>query len=89
MINLSMFGVISSCQNLMFFLRHRCDSILYDELKLEEFINKEEMHWNKDVITTYLGEEMVNIISGQPLSKMGLKDKLIWEANTKKQRSPL
>lgn len=60
-----------------FLMRHRHDYVLYDKLKVEKFINKEEWYWNKDVITTHLGDEMVNIISGLPLTKMGLGDKFI------------
>lgn len=37
-------------------------------------------YWRRELIEEILGEEMVNIIYNIPFSKMGLDDRLIWEA---------
>lgn len=63
-----------------FFMRHRCDYVMLDKLRVEMLIANENGLWNKEVISYFLGEEMVHIISGRSLSKMSLEDKLIWEA---------
>lgn len=50
------------------------------ESKVEELINKEEGCWKMEVIKVILEEEMIDIISILPFSKLGLDEILMWEA---------
>lgn len=53
----------------------------YNDLTVSTLINKEDSCWKREFITDLVVGEMVEIICKLPFSKMGQKDRLIWEAS--------